>query len=292
VTGHVLVTGAASGIGRATAESFAADGWRVTGVDIRAGELDAATGALPAGLGVAFVCDLADPSAPEKAVEAAWAREPLSHLVNAAGIYPAIPFLDLDDVLWDRVQAVNVRAPMLLTRSFARRVIGAGRRGSVVNITSGAALRARPGAAHYCTSKAALEMLTRAAAVELGAAAIRVNAVSPGFVTVNSPANPVSEEYADAVSPNLLGRRGEPSDIASAVRWLCSAEANWVTGAILRVDGGMSAGTNQLPLHWAGLTTVQSGAPHGTGGAGGTVGSERSPGTGGRGISETAVEVR
>jgi 3-oxoacyl-[acyl-carrier protein] reductase len=102
-------------------------------------------------------------------------------------------------------------------------------------------------------------MLTRAAAVELGAVAIRVNAVSPGFVTVNSQVNPVSEEYADAVSPNLLGRRGEPSDIASAVRWLCSAEASWVTGAIVRVDGGMSAGTNQLPLHWAGLTDVQSG---------------------------------
>ncbi len=84
--------------------------------------------------------------------------------------------------------------------------------------------------------------------------------MSPGFVTVNSPANPVSDEYADAVSPNLLGRRGQPLDIASAVRWLCSAEASWVTGSILRVDGGMSAGTNQLPLHWTGLTAVQSGA--------------------------------
>jgi 3-oxoacyl-[acyl-carrier protein] reductase len=265
--GHVLVTGAASGIGRATAESFAADGWRVTGVDVRVGELAAAIDVLPRGLGAAFACDLADPSSPEKAIETAWAREPLSHLVNAAGIYPAMPFLELDDVLWDRVQAVNVRAPMLLTRSFARRAIDAGRSGSVVNISSGAALRARPGAAHYCTSKAALEMLTRAAAVELGAAGIRVNAVSPGFVTVNSQANPVSDEYADAVSPNLLGRRGEPSDIASAVRWLCSAEAGWVTGAILRVDGGMSAGTSQLPLHWTGLTAVQSGADDGTDGA-------------------------
>ncbi len=258
--GHVLVTGAASGIGQATAESFAADGWRVTGVDIRAAPLAEAMDALPGDFGAAFACDLADPTAPEKAIEAAWAREPLSHIVNAAGIYPAIPFLELDGALWDRVQAVNVRAPMLLTRAFARRAIDAGLSGSVVNISSGAALRARPGAAHYCTSKAALEMLTRASAVELGAVGIRVNAVSPGFVTVNSVANPVSDEYADAVSPNLLGRRGEPSDIAAAVRWLCSAEAGWVTGAILRVDGGMSAGTNQLPVHWSGLTGVQSGA--------------------------------
>jgi NAD(P)-dependent dehydrogenase (short-subunit alcohol dehydrogenase family) len=260
MSGHVLVTGAASGIGQATAESFAADGWQVTGVDIRVSELAAAMGALPEGLGAAVPCDLADPSAPEKAIATAWAREPLSHVVNAAGIYPAISFLDLGDVLWDRVQAVNVRAPMLLTQAFARRAIDAGRTGSVVNISSGAALRARPGAAHYCTSKAALEMLTRAAAVELGSVGIRVNAVSPGFVTVKSRVNPVSDEYADAVSANLLGRRGQPSDIASAVRWLCSTESGWVTGTILRVDGGMSAGTNQLPLHWTGLTAVQSGA--------------------------------
>jgi 3-oxoacyl-[acyl-carrier protein] reductase len=119
-------------------------------------------------------------------------------------------------------------------------------RGCVINISSGAALRARPGTAHYCTSKAAVEMLTRAAAIELGSHGIRVNAVSPGFVEVDSAVNPVSETYAAAVSANPLGRRGQPADIAASVVWLTSDAAAWVTGSILRVDGGASAGTTAL----------------------------------------------
>ncbi|MFL6053034.1 MAG: SDR family NAD(P)-dependent oxidoreductase, partial [Actinoallomurus sp.] len=203
--------------------------------------------------------DLARPDEPEQVVRRAWESVgPLDALVNAAGIYPARPFVELDARLWDQVQAVNVRAPMLTTRTFAELAIAAGRPGSVVNITSGSALRARPGAAHYSTSKAALEMLTRAAALALGGAGIRVNAVSPGFVTVNSAANPVTEEYAAAVSVNPLGRRGRPGDIAEAVRWLISPAAEWVTGSILRVDGGASAGTTALPEHWPGLTDVQT----------------------------------
>ncbi|WP_432564626.1 SDR family NAD(P)-dependent oxidoreductase [Kineococcus sp. SYSU DK003] len=246
---HVLVTGAASGIGRRIALDFADAGWTVSGTDLRAEDVEQELD----GSAAALAADLADPAQATAVVEQAAARQPLDALVNAAGIYPAVPFAELTAESWDQVMAVNLRAPFLTTQAFAAQ----GRPGCVVNISSGAALRSRPGAAHYATSKAALEVLTRSAALELGPAGIRVNAVAPGFVTVDSAANPVTEEYAAAVSANPLGRRGEPADISRAVRWLISDEAEWITGTVLRVDGGGSAGTNALPLHWNGTTSTQ-----------------------------------
>ncbi|MFI7612165.1 SDR family NAD(P)-dependent oxidoreductase [Nonomuraea terrae] len=254
MTRHVLVTGAASGIGAAVCELFAT-GDRVTAVDLRPQPLAEVAARTGAGR---IVADLADAEQAAGLVERAWREHgPVDVVVNAAGIYPATPFLEMTAAQWDRVQHVNVRAPMLVTAAFGRACATEGRSGAVVNIASGAALRARPGAAHYCASKAALEMLTKAAAVELGPLGVRVNAVSPGFVTVDSPANPVTEEYAAAVSANPLGRRGLPADVAGAVRWLAGEEAGWVTGTVLRVDGGASAGTTALPLHWNGTSEVQ-----------------------------------
>ncbi|KAA9156673.1 SDR family oxidoreductase [Amycolatopsis acidicola] len=254
---HVLVTGAAGGIAAAIAGRFAAAGDRLTLSDYRAGELAGTAAALRAeyGVGVAEIPgDLADASFAEGLVAQAG---PLDVLVNAAGIYPATPLLEMTAQAWDRVQDVNVRAAMLTTVAFGRQ----GRQGSVVNISSGAATRARPGASHYATSKAALEMLTKACAVELGERGVRVNAVSPGFVTVDSAANPVTEDYAAAVSVNPLGRRGLPADIAEAAFWLAGEQAGWITGAVLRVDGGSTAGAPSLPLHWSGHTDVQNGTP-------------------------------
>ena len=255
---HIVITGAASGIGRQIAVRFANLGEQLTLVDINAEALaDTAADCTRAGSeGVATItADLRSADGPRSMVKEAWATAPVDVLVNAAGVYPATPFLDLTAEAWDAVTGLNTRAPVLATVALAKLSVEAGRRADVINISSGAALRARPGAAPYSTSKAALEMATRASALELGPLGIRVNAVAPGFVTVDSSVNPVTEEYAAAVSANPLGRRGEPDDIARAVLWLASSEAEWITGEILRVDGGSSVGAMNLPLHWAAQAT-------------------------------------
>ena len=261
---HVLVTGAAGGIGLAVAEAFAALGDTVSGLDARGPELHAAMTEL-ARRGAtthALVADLADARCAEVVEQASRLAGPLDVLVNAAGIYPATRLDDMTAGMWDRVQQVNVRAPVLLTVALAR----ARRPASVVNISSGAATRARPGAAHYCTSKAALEMATKACAVEFAERGIRVNAVAPGFVEVDSPVNPVTDEYAAAVSVNPIGRPGRPNEIAAAVVWLAGADAAFVTGAVLRVDGGATAGTAALPVHHPGTTALQNAALQNAGG--------------------------
>jgi NAD(P)-dependent dehydrogenase (short-subunit alcohol dehydrogenase family) len=255
----VLVTGAGGGIGAAIADRFAAAGARLALADLRPAELSTVASRLREQHRADVVelpGDLADARCAEGLVDRAGR---VDVLVNAAGIYPATPLLEMTAETWDRVQDVNVRAALLTTVAFGRQHVASRMPGAVVNISSGAATRARPGAAHYATSKAALEMLTKACAVELGSHGIRVNAVSPGFVTVDSDANPVTEAYAAAVSVNPLGRRGEPREIADAVFWLAGDEARWITGAVLRVDGGSTAGAAGLPLHWSGQTVVQQG---------------------------------
>jgi 3-oxoacyl-[acyl-carrier protein] reductase len=265
VSRHVLVTGAAGGIGRAVAEVFAAAGDSVTCVDARSDILAEATNALIRRYSVgthALVADLGDAGCADVVDEAAGVLGEVDVLVNAAGIYPATALREMTASAWDHVQAINVRAPVLLTVALAARAAAAGRPACVVNISSGAATRARPGAAHYCTSKAALEMATRACAVELGSQGVRVNAVAPGFVEVDSPVNPVTADYAAAVSINPLGRPGLPEEVAGAVRWLASEEATFVTGAVLRVDGGATAGTTALPQHFPTTTGLQTAAEH------------------------------
>lgn len=264
-----MITGAGGGIGVEIARRFATSDrdspTRLTLVDLRADALGHALAQVRAVAPDTPVTtrshDLADPADVETVIDQ---HDPPDVLVNAAGIYPARPLLEMTAEAWDRVQAVNVRAPVLLTIATARALVAAGRPGSVVNISSGAAVRARPGAAHYCTSKAALEMATRSCATELGPHGVRVNAVAPGFVTVDSDANPVTEDYAAAVSANPLGRRGRPGDVADAVVWLAGDSASWTTGAVLRVDGGATAGVTTLPLHWSGESATQTGT-HGGG---------------------------
>lgn len=258
---HVVVTGAAGGLGRAVALHLADLGWQVSAVDLRPDALQrtvdeiTATGAEARGDGA----DLGTADAPRDVVARAWEWAPVDGLVNAAGIYPAVPFDTLDVELWERVLAVNVRAAVFATQALASLARGREERPAVVNLTSGAARRARPGAAAYNVSKAALAMATQALAVELAHEGIRVNAVSPGFFAVASEVNPVTPEYADAVSSTLLPGTADARFIGRAVAFLLSDEAGWTSGSTLTVDGGASAGTNALPVHWPQVTDWQLG---------------------------------
>lgn len=260
--GHAVVTGAASGLGAAITAELAEHGWDVTGVDLQADLLTTTLDEIADTWGVtttAIAGDLANPDFATGFVTTAWNRRPVDGLVNAAGIYPAIPFLEINATRWNRVQAVNVVAPLLATQQLARLAIAAGTSPAIVNIASGAAKRARPGTAHYSTSKAALVMLTKASAIELAPAGIRVNAVAPGFFAVDSAVNPVTDEYLALLSQTVLPGPAQPRYIGSAVRFLLGPDAAWISGGTISVDGGSSAGTRSLPQHWAAPTELQTG---------------------------------
>ena len=246
-----LVTGAASGIGLAVARAFHDEGATVTLADARLDAVRRARAGLQGpdsatavGLDVTVAADV------DRVIEDSWEEQDgIDFLINCAGIYPSDPVLQMEESRWDSVIDTNLKGPFLCSQAFARLCAGSGRGGAIVNITSGAARRARPGAVHYCTSKAGLEMLTQGLAIEFASHNIRVNAVSPGFVKVDSEVNPLSREYESAISKDIpLGRSGRPDDIAHAVLFLCSAEAEWITGSILSVDGGSGAGSSSLPL--------------------------------------------
>lgn len=250
---RIFVTGAAGGIGLGIACAFLGEGGRVVLADFRAEALERAQASLSPTQRERVslsALDVRSQTEVDAAIGEAWRRlDGLDILVNAAGIYPSHPLLEMREEDWDRVLDTNVKGPLFTSQAFARRLIAEGRPGHIVNITSGAAERTRPGAAHYCSSKAALAMLTRSFAIELAAHGIRVNAVSPGFVNVPGEVSPLSEQYVAAISRGIpLGRSGEPQDIAGAVLFSCSDAAAWMTGSTLRIDGGASAGNALLPL--------------------------------------------
>ena len=244
-----LVTGAARGIGLATAKSFLADGWRVALLDNDAETLAATMRKLDAGEQTlrldADVAEADQVDAAMAAVSRQFGR--LDALVNNAGIAIFGPIMETSLEDWSRVLAVNLGGPFICTKAAVPLMLQTGG-GSVVNITSISSLRASTLRVAYGTSKAGLAHLTQQQAVELGGLGIRVNAVAPGPVdtamskAVHTPA--IRADYHDAIP---LNRYGLEQEIAAAIRFLCSDAASYVNGQMLAVDGGFEATGIGLP---------------------------------------------
>lgn len=239
-----LVTGAARGIGLATAKRFAAEGWRVALLDV----LDAAPEAAALGDALALAGDVSDPGcapAAMAAIRARWGR--LDALVNNAGIADFKPLLETSLETWRRILAVNLTGPFLMSQAAAP-FMAEGGGGAIVNVTSISGLRASTLRVAYGTSKAALAHLTKQQAAELGELGIRANAVAPGPVdtamakAVHSPA--IRRDYHDHIP---LNRYGLEAELAEAIVFLAGPRASYITGQVLAVDGGFEATGIGLP---------------------------------------------
>jgi NAD(P)-dependent dehydrogenase (short-subunit alcohol dehydrogenase family) len=244
-----LVTGAARGIGLATAKRFLADGWRVALLDIDDETLSRTHAALPgSNVTIAIHCDVADAGGVARAfatVAEKFGR--LDALVNNAGIAIFKPILDLTYEDWSRVLAVNLTGPFLCVQAAVPLMRDSGG-GAIVNVTSISGLRASTLRASYGTSKAGLAHLTQQQAVELASLGIRVNAVAPGPVdtamakAVHTPA--IRAAYHDTIP---LNRYGLEQELAETIFFLCSDRASYITGQTIAVDGGFQATGIGLP---------------------------------------------
>jgi NAD(P)-dependent dehydrogenase (short-subunit alcohol dehydrogenase family) len=250
----VLVTGGAGRLGRAICKTFTREGADVGVADLSE-ERAAETAQLLATSGTRATSVVGDVSSPDDVErmlgELTERLGPVDVLVNAHGIFPNVPLLEVDVDAWDRVFAINTRGTMLTCQAVGRQLVARSARGSIVNISSGAATSARVGGAGYCGSKAAVNLLTEVLAIELGPHGIRVNAVAPGLVLddVMHAGERHASEYVNLMLRGTpMGRTGAPQDIAEAVVYLAGENNDWLTGSILPVTGGSHCGRPHVPL--------------------------------------------
>jgi NAD(P)-dependent dehydrogenase (short-subunit alcohol dehydrogenase family) len=245
-----IVTGASSGIGRATAIRLAAEGYGVLAVARNAGALEEVAASIRSqgGTCTPFPADLTQqdedggdvPTQLVAKAVAVFGR--LDVVVNAAGIIRGGGIETLDIREGDYMMGINVRVPVTLMQAAAAELTKT--RGSIVNVSSVAGPRAFPNLLVYCVSKAALDQATRCAALDLAPKGVRVNAVNPGVVVteLHRRSGMDDESYAKFLAHSRtthpLGRTGEPEEIAELIAFLASEKSGWITGETIAIDGG------------------------------------------------------
>ena len=240
---RVVVTGACGVFGRRFTSAFAEAGARVCLADNRAHLLGAARDALAGEGHLVHATELSDADSIGALVDAVATNwDGVDIVINNAGIYPSGHLIDLAVEEWDRIWAVNLRAPFLVARGFASLMATGGIAGSIINVGSGAARNMRAGTVPYCASKTALVRLTKGMALEFAPFGIRVNVLEPGFAP-GSEVSPLSDAHVASVLGNIpLGRPSGPMDAPEAALFLSSGKAAFITGTTLSVDGGNSIG--------------------------------------------------
>lgn len=237
-----LITGAARGIGRAIAETLAQRGADIVMADrnidqavVTAQEIAAASGRRV----VAFRVDVADSASVKAMVEQALAQfNHIDILVNNAGVTRDNLIMRMDEADWDLVIDINLKGVFNCSKALVRPMMKQ-RSGRIINISSVSGLAGQAGQANYSSSKAGVIGLTKALARELGSRQITVNAVAPGFIPTELTKDLPEELKTESLKAIPLGRWGTPQEIASAVAFLASDEAGYITGHVLSVDGGM-----------------------------------------------------
>jgi len=240
-----LVTGASSGIGRATATGLAAEGAKVALAGRRAARLEEVASSITSlgGESLVLACDVTKADDSERAVaETASRFGGLDVLVHAAGVIGFGTIETTTPTGWDEMMDINVTSVFRLTQLALPHLIE--RKGTVVVVSSVTGLRSFPGVLAYCVSKAAVDQFTRCAALELAPKGVRVNAVNPGVVVseLHKAAGLADDAYEAFLerskTTHPLGRVGAPEEIAELVLFLASPQAGWITGATVSIDGG------------------------------------------------------
>ncbi len=241
---RIMVTGANTGIGQGIAVSIAKAGGAVIGVGRSSMEETAAKVSEAGGVFDEIRCDLGDHSAAQAMFDAAWENSgPVDGLVNNAGIIRRADAVDLTEANWDDVMDVNLKTLFFLAQSFARRAIGEGRRGKIVNIASVLSFQGGIRVASYTASKHGALGVTRLLACEWAQKGINVNAIAPGYIETNNTealrADP--DRSASILGRIPAGRWGAPEDIGDAAVFLLAKASDYMHGATVPVDGGWLA---------------------------------------------------